>query len=80
MEVLDQLAANPVSTRKPTEASGSGLQTLTTEEEDKLSSRYGYCKLHGQILQYYVHACIWELKRAEIKAGYVDMGLSKENS
>lgn len=38
LEVMDQLEANPVSTRNPAEV--AGLQTLTTEEEDRLSNRY----------------------------------------
>ena len=38
--MLDQLEANPVSQRNPGEASAAGLQTLTTAEEDQLSSRY----------------------------------------
>lgn len=37
LEVMDKLEATPVSTRAPQEA--AGLQTLTTEEEDTLSSR-----------------------------------------
>ena len=39
MEVMDQLAANPVATSDPTAA--AGMQTLTSQEEDKLSSRWG---------------------------------------
>lgn len=37
LEVLDKLDANPVATKQPGES--AGLQTLTGEEEDKLSSR-----------------------------------------
>jgi len=37
LEVMDQLEKTPVSSRAPQEA--AGLQTLTTEEEDRLSSR-----------------------------------------
>jgi hypothetical protein len=41
LEVMTQLEANPVSRQNPAETSGAaGLQTLTNEEEDKLSSRY----------------------------------------
>ena len=39
MEVMDQLEANPVATSDPTAA--AGMQTLTSQEEDKLSSRWG---------------------------------------
>lgn len=35
MEVLDQLAANPVSTSQPI-----GVDTLSSQQEDRLSSRY----------------------------------------
>ena len=35
MEVLDQLAANPVSTSQPV-----GVDTLSSQQEDRLSSRY----------------------------------------
>ena len=38
LEVMDKLEANPVSTKAPEDP--AGLQTLTIEEEDKLSSRY----------------------------------------
>lgn len=51
MEVLDQLAANPVATRNPAEASGAGLQTLTTQEEDKLSSRYEWVAVHCRVTE-----------------------------
>ena len=37
LEVLEQLAENPVSTRAPTDP--AGLDTLTGAEEDRLSSR-----------------------------------------
>ena len=39
MEVLDQLAANPVATTTPGVQEGAGVQTLTTAEEDSLSRR-----------------------------------------
>ena len=39
MEVLDQLAANPVTTATPGVQEGAGVQTLTTAEEDSLSRR-----------------------------------------
>ena len=35
MEVLDQLAANPVSTSQPL-----GVDTLSSQQEDRLSTRY----------------------------------------
>ena len=35
MEVLDQLAANPVSTSQPV-----GVDTLSSQQEDRLSTRY----------------------------------------
>ena len=40
LEVLDKLDATPVSQKTPGQGEASGLQTLTTEEEDTLSSRY----------------------------------------
>ena len=40
LEVLDKLDETPVSQRNPGETSGAGLQTLTNEEEDTLSSRF----------------------------------------
>ena len=38
LEVMSQLESAQVSTRAPSEAVG-GMQTLTTQEEDHLSSR-----------------------------------------
>ena len=57
LEVLDQLSANPVSTREPTAAT-AGADTLSTAEEDQLSRRY---MLHLSLIHYTLHTlcCMW---------------------
>ena len=42
MEVLDQLAANPVSTSQPL-----GVDTLSSQQEDRLSTRYVSVRREG---------------------------------
>jgi len=41
MEVLDKLSDNPVSSRDPV-----GVETLSSQQEDRLSSRYTVCYRH----------------------------------
>ena len=41
MEVLDKLADNPVSSKDPV-----GVETLSSQQEDRLSSRYTVCYGH----------------------------------
>ena len=40
MDVLSALAENPVSSKEPQAKEGADIQTLTTAQEDNLSTRY----------------------------------------
>ena len=56
MEVLDQLAANPVSTSQPL-----GVDTLSSQQEDRLSTRYVSVRREGgggMFRQTYKYFCL----------------------